>query len=109
MESLLPRDGLRAILSELLSDDSLIDNSEELFLRNWNKLESRLRTEERSLRELLGQRTTEEMLQAVQKINEYDPEAVQAFLSSPAINKLFSKVLYDGIFEFFQKLMFLVT
>ena len=104
VESLLPRDDLRAILSELLSDDSLIDNSEELFLRNWNKLESRLRTEERSLRELLGQRTTDEMLQAVQKINEYDPEAVQAFLSSPAINKLFSKVLYDGIFEFFQKI-----
>jgi hypothetical protein len=91
-------------LSELLADESLINDSEELFKRNWNKLEDRLRDEKRSFRELLGGRTTESILRAVQKLNEYDPQTVQSFLSSTAMNNLFSRVLYDGIFEFFQKI-----
>jgi hypothetical protein len=104
LESLLPKDDLRAILSELLSDESFVDDSEDLFSRNWNKLESRLGDETRSLSELLGEQTTEQLLKAVKKIDEYDPETVRAFLSSTAINTLFSKILYDGIFEFFQKI-----
>lgn len=104
IESLIPKDDLRAILSELLNDDSLLKDTEELFTRNWDKIETRLREENRSLKELLGEQTTEQLLKAVQKLNEYDPETVQAFLSSAAVNNLFSRVLYDGIFEFFQKI-----
>uniref|UniRef100_A0A7S0KXJ0 Uncharacterized protein n=1 Tax=Asterionellopsis glacialis TaxID=33640 RepID=A0A7S0KXJ0_9STRA len=37
-------------------------------------------------------------------MNEYDSGAVRAFLESDAINNLFAKVLYDGIFEFTQKI-----
>mmetsp|Transcript_21078 Transcript_21078/g.34883 ORF Transcript_21078/g.34883 Transcript_21078/m.34883 type:complete len:312 (-) Transcript_21078:94-1029(-) len=104
LDSLLPKDDVRAIISELLSDKALIDDSEGLVSRNWDSLEAKLRNETRSVQEFLGTDTTDRILDAVSSLNSYDPQAVQAFLSSDAITNLFSRVLYDGIFEFFQKI-----
>lgn len=103
-EDLVPRDDAQQIVAELLSDESLIDDSEKLVRANWGKLEQRLQSETRSIQELLGDETTDRLLKAVAKLNEYDPEAVKTFLESDAINNLFSRVLYDGIFEFFQRI-----
>lgn len=104
LNSILPKDDALAIIAELLSDKELINDSESLVERNWKSIESRLRDETRSVKEFLGQETTDRVLDAVSSLNSYDPEAVQAFLSSDAITNLFSRVLYDGIFEFFQKI-----
>ena len=104
IESLLRADDLRLILTELLADKSLLDDTQALITKNWNSLESKLRNETRSLRELLGPRTTDAILRQVQKINEYDPQTVQSFLSTQAMNDLLTRILYDGIFEFFQKI-----
>jgi hypothetical protein len=104
LDSLLPQEDALAIISELLYDKALIDDSESLLSRNWESLESRLRNETRSVKEFLGPDTTERALDAVASLNSYDSQAVQTFLSSDAITNLFSRVLYDGIFEFFQKI-----
>jgi hypothetical protein len=104
LDSLLRKEDALAIISEILASDSLIDDSEELVSQNWNKIETRLRDETRPVSEILGKETTNRILKSVESLEGYDPEAVKAFLSSTAINNLFSRVLYDGIFEFFQKI-----
>ena len=103
LESLLPKEDLFAILSELQSNPLLINDSEELVSKNWESLERKLQSEERTVRQIIGEQTTERLLRSVQNLNEYDPDAVKAFLGSEAVNTLFARVLYDGIFEFVQK------
>jgi hypothetical protein len=59
LESLLPKDDALAICNELLSNKSLIDDSEALVEENWDKIENRIRNENRSAKEILGEETTE--------------------------------------------------
>lgn len=102
LDSLLPKDDSLAICSELLSNDELINDSELLVTKNWDKLENKLQKETRSIRDLLGEATTEKVLDSVRSLDSYDSDTVRAFLSSDAVNDLFAKLLYDGIYEFFQ-------
>ena len=102
VESLIPKEDAVAIVSELINNDELTKESEELVLDYWKKLEKRLKDEKRSIGEILGTETVDTLLKSVKNINQYDSESVRAFLGSKAMNSLFAKVLYDGIFEFFQ-------
>lgn len=102
LESILPEQDLLLILGELLSSKDLIEDTEALVVTNWFKLEDRLRSEDRSIRQLLGEETTQRLLRSVGNIDGYDPDAVKAFLASDAISNLLTKLLYDGIYEFFQ-------
>lgn len=92
-DSLLPKDDALAICNELLSDKSLIDDSEALVEQNWEKIEDRIRNENRSTKDILGEETTERLLKSVENIDVYDNDAVRAFLGSDAVNNLFAKVL----------------
>ena len=102
LNSYLPKDDTLAIISELLNEKQLIDDSEDLITKNWQSLEKKLQEEDRPLTEILGKETTNRILKSVQDIESYDAEAVKAFISSEAINKLFAQILYDGIYQFFQ-------
>lgn len=102
LDSLLPREDALSILDELLSDEELIDDSERLVVKNWNKLELKLLEEKRSVAEIIGKETTDRVLKSVENVDGYDPQAVRAFLGSEAVNKLLAQVLYDGIYNFFQ-------
>lgn len=104
LESILPKENVLAIISEVLADDSLIEDSEILVKNNWDSLEKRLREETRTCSDILGEESTDKVLDAVKSLDTYDPQSVRAFLSSSAVTDLFSKILYDGIFEFFQKI-----
>lgn len=104
LESLLPKEDALAIVSEILDNDALMDDSAALVNENWEKLAQRLGNETRTTSEILGKEATDRVLQSMQGWNEYDPQAVRAFLGSDAVNALFAKILYDGIFEFFQKI-----
>ena len=104
VEELLPSQDLLLIIDELLQSKSLIDDSEALFTKNWGSIEKRLRDETRSVRALIGEETTDRLLRSVGNIDGYDGDAVRSFLSSDAINKLFSKLLFDGIVEFFDQI-----
>jgi len=102
LESLLPKQNTLSILDELLSDAALIDDSETIIIKNWDKLEYKLLEETRSVSEILGEETTDRILRSVENIDRYDPDAVKAFLGSEAVAKLLAQVLYDGIYNFFQ-------
>jgi hypothetical protein len=107
-ENLLPKADALAICSELLSSKRLIDESEALVQKNWEKVEERIQNENRSAKQILGEETTQRILQSVQDLHVYDSEAVRAFLGSDAINSLFAKVLcmlmnrvWKGLFKKF--------
>jgi hypothetical protein len=102
LEHLVPKEDALNILDELLSDEELIDDSESIVVKNWDKLERKLLEETRSVAEILGKETTDRILKSVENIEGYDPDAVRAFLGSEAVNKLLAQVLYDGIYNFFQ-------
>jgi len=102
LDSLLPKEDALSILDELLSDELLIDDSEALVIRNWDKLERKVLEEKRSIADILGKETTDRVLKSVDNVDGYDPQAVQSFLGSEAVNKLLAQVLYDGIYNFFQ-------
>jgi hypothetical protein len=102
LDSLLPKEDSLTILNELLSDGELIDDSERLIIKNWDKLEHKLMEEKRSVAEIIGKETTDRVLKSVENVDGYDPQAVRAFLGSEAVNKLLAQVLYDGIYNFFQ-------
>ena len=101
-EQILPKQEALSILNELLNEKQLIDDSEQVLTRNWQKLQSKLENEQRSIAEILGTETTNQILDSVQNINGYDKDAVQAFLQSEAVNQLLAQILYDGIYNFFQ-------
>ena len=102
IDNLLPKEDAFAILDEMLSDKVLIDDSETIVTKNWDKLERKLLEEQRSVSDILGQQTTDRILKSVENVEGYDPDAVRAFLGSEAVNKLLAQVLYDGIYNFFQ-------
>lgn len=103
LEALLPKESVVAIINELVSNNALIDDSEQVMTKNWDSLEKVLREESRTVKVVLGQKTTERLLKSIESINGYDPDAVKTFLGSDAVNMLFAKVLYDAIFEFLQR------
>jgi hypothetical protein len=102
IEELLPSSDFLLIVDELLGSTDLIDDTEALIRKNWESIEKRLRDENRSIQELIGEETTDRLLKSVGNIEGYDSGAVKAFLESEAVNSLLSRVLYDGIYEFFN-------
>lgn len=99
---LLPKEDAVKICQELLQSQELIKDSEKYVIKNWDKFLNKLREESRSMQQLLGEETTDRILKSVESLDSYDADTVRTFLGSEAINALFSKVLYDGIFEFFE-------
>lgn len=105
LESLLPRDEALAICMELVETGVFSDpDSQRLTKENWDRFASqRLSNETRSLRDVLGASTTQRLLASVEA-SRYDPDAVRTFLSSSAVNSLFTVILYDAISEFLVKM-----
>lgn len=102
LELLLPKKEVLQICDELMLSKELIDDMENEIQKNWGKIEEIIRQESRSIQELLGKETTERVLKSIKTFEIYDSDSVKAFLGSEAVNELFAKVLYDGIYEFFQ-------
>lgn len=102
LQDLLPKQDALSILDELLSNQELINDTETIVIKNWDKLEGKLLQEKRSIAEILGKETTDRLLQSIENVDGYDPQAVRAFLGSEAVNKLLAQILYDGIYNFFQ-------
>lgn len=99
---LAPLAEVRALRDELRADDAFWEEQRPRFDRAWELAEKRLREEQRSLRELLGPRASERVLEAIEAMDP-DPEAVKAFLHSPAVEAMLGNILYAGIFEFIKR------
>lgn len=102
VSSLVPREALLALSAELEGDDAWWDRQRVRFDKAWARGEARLRGEVRPLREVLGEAASERVASIAEALDP-DPEAVRTFLRSPAIETMLGEVLYQGIFEFIQK------
>jgi len=91
------------ILEEIKSNEQLWIDNKVVYDDYWMKLDEKLRLENRPLNELLGASVTSKILKTVQEIDVYDPTAVRTFLQTPAIELMISGILYEGIFEFLQR------
>jgi hypothetical protein len=103
LEILVPKQDAILIIQELLSDKKLLEDNLAILSQNWDSLERKLNTEDRTLGKILGDKSTERLLRSIESMNGYDPDAVKTFLGSDAVNLLFAKILYDAIFEFLRR------
>ena len=113
LSSLLSQSDAKQIYNELFferdpSSSSVLFNDEtyQQYKKYWSKVETRLRQEDkRTLSDLLGEEATSRILNTIRGDEggvslSYDAQTVRTFLESDAINSLFTKLLYDAIFEF---------
>jgi len=101
--SFISKTDLILILEELKSNEQLWNDNKVNFDKYWIKLDEELRNENRRIDEIIGSSLTTKIIKTVQDIDIYDPVAVRAFLQTPAIELMISGILYEGIFEFLQK------
>ena len=50
-----------------------------------------------------GEKNTNNILKAVEGVDIYEPASVRAFLQNSAFENMIGGILYEGIFEFLQK------
>jgi len=114
LESFLSSSEAKAIMNELFFNNNdrsssiiFTDRSYAQYIKYWNSIETRLRREEqRTPADLLGKDLTNRILSSIRgdnNGNKYDAQTVRTFLESDAINSLFTRLLYDAIFEFTTK------
>lgn len=103
LTSFVSKDDLILCLEEIKENEQLWIDNKIVFEKYWDKLEEQLRNENRRIDEILGSSLTSKILKTVQDIDVYDPVAVRTFLQTPAIELMISGILYEGIFEFLQR------
>lgn len=99
---LVSEEELREHLRELRADDAFWERQRPRFETGWDRVERRLREEQRPLRALLSPETTQRLVEGVEAL-EPDPDAVRTFLRSPAIESMLGEILYNGISEFLKR------
>lgn len=99
----IPRKSLSSAIKELQASTEFWDTNKSLYEKWWLQFENTVREETRSLREILGNEAVNELLITVEKADVYDPTIVTTFLSNPAFESMIGGILYEGIFEFIQR------
>ncbi|MBL4845664.1 MAG: hypothetical protein JKY65_09070 [Planctomycetes bacterium] len=102
IQDLVPRETLVGLIQEGRDDEALWTDARPRFDRAWAWIEDKVRSEERPLRDVLSAEACERFLDGLERV-EPDPDAVRAFLRSPAIEHMLGEVLYHGISEFLRK------
>lgn len=102
LAALLPLEELCALLEEAGADDAAWARARPHMERLWARGEEWLRAEQRPVEALLSPAARARLLDALAAA-EPDPEAVRAFLRSPAIEGMLGAVLYEGISEFLRR------
>jgi len=97
----VPPEEVLATIKGLREDEAMWANSRPVYDRLIAKAEQQLRDETRSIRELLGEKSSERLLDSLENLDG-DPEATKAFLKTPAVEGVVGSLLYEGIFEFIK-------
>lgn len=103
LESIVSPEDLKKCAEELNANDRYWQQNRPLFEKYWDRLEDTLRTEKRSLRQVLGEKTINNLLTRVEAWDIYEPTTVRAFLQNAAFEDMIGGILYEGIFMFIQK------
>ena len=107
ISSLVPKEQCIVCVNSIQSNDEFWTETEGRFNELWNEYDTRIRKEDRKFSEIIGENATSRLLENIQKVDIYDPESVQAFLQSQAIEQMIGGILYEGIFEFIQRVDFI--
>jgi hypothetical protein len=99
----LPRDQAVAIVAELRTDETFLTANQGLIDELLVGIEGRVRTEKRTIREILGGASADKLLTFVREIDIYDAVSVKAFLSTGIVEQMIGEILYDAIFEFLKR------
>ena len=102
-DQILPRENLSEAVKEFQSNSASLESNKALFEKWWLQFEKTMREETRPLKVILGSQVTSELLENVEKADIYDPTTVRAFLQNPAFETMIGGILYEGIFEFIQR------
>ena len=102
-DQILPREDLSEAVREFQSNSASLESNKALFEKWWLQFEKTIREETRPLKIILGSQATSELLENVEKADVYDPTTVRAFLQNPAFETMIGGILYEGIFEFIQR------
>ena len=103
LASIMPQSSLSSAVKELQGNSLFWDTNKSLYDKWWLQVEGGFREEQRSLKEILGPEAVNELLNSVEKADVYDPTTVRAFLQNPAFETMIGGILYEGIFEFIQR------
>ena len=106
VESMLPKQKIYKIIEEIKRSPNAALSIKPIYNDVFSKIEVFIETEQRSIKQLLGVEASTRFLNSVEQTNIYDATTVRAFLISPIFEKMIGTVLYEGIFQFIQKIDF---
>ena len=100
---IVPKESLSSAVKELQGNSLFWDTNKSLYDKWWSQFEDTMRQEKRPLKDILGVDAVASLLNSVEKADVYDPTTVRAFLQNPAFETMIGGILYEGIFEFIQR------
>lgn len=101
LRELLPPEDLAHAWSEFIEDSELWHSCRPTYDEYTKRIENQLRSESRSLGDLLGPIAQAKLLSSIEDLTG-DADATRTFLRTPAVESVIGDVLYEGIFEFIQ-------
>ena len=101
--TLVPKEQFLSCVHSAQSNDAFWQQIEGKFNQLWDDYDAKIRSEDRKISDIIGENTTRNLLNNIEKVDVYDPAAVKAFLQSQAIEQMIGGILYEGIFEFIQR------
>lgn len=102
LREILPPLEVASAVKSLREDTALRESYRPVVNKAIERIETQLRGETRSLRELLGEDASEKVLSALESVKG-DADATRSFLRTPAVEKVVGSILYEGIFEFIKQ------
>lgn len=102
LTSIYPYEKVQALVYsiKLNSSRTALEPTFDLY---WKEAEQFIATENRPLKTILGTELTAKILNTVENTDIYEPSAVRSFLQAPVFEKMIGGILYEGIFEFLQR------
>lgn len=103
LESLASAEEAKQIIREIRASEELLNTGYAQYSSLWDLVIRQVGGDNRTLEEVLGKDVSERLLNSVEAIDVYEPSAVRTFLSNPVFESMLGGILYEGIFEFIQK------
>lgn len=101
IDNVVSREQLFAILQEIKLNVNSSSNK-LLFDTSFDKVTTYIKEETRTIGEIVGKNNTNRLLSFIDNVN-IDESIVRSILQQPVVESVLSTVLYDAIFEFFQR------
>jgi len=101
IEDVISREQLFAMLKEI-KENANTGSNKLLFDTTFDKVTNYIREEQRTIGEVIGKNNSDRVLSFIDNVN-IDETIVRSILQQPVVESVLSTVLYDAIFEFFQR------